>query len=85
MGIEGLEILITKVKYFGGSSYIDLPLEIKNKKACVKIQNNNEECFKYSILAALHYQEIQKDHSRPSKYTKWLNELNFNGIDFQLN
>ena len=85
MGIEGLEILITKVKYFGGSSYIDLALEINNKKACVNIQNNNEECFKYSILAALHYQEIQKDHSRPSKYTKWLNELNFNGIDFQLN
>ena len=82
MGIEGLEIVITKVKYFGGSSYIDLPLEIKNKKACVNIQNNDEESFKYSILAALHYSEIQEHHSRPSKYTKWLNELNFSGIDF---
>ena len=82
MGIEPLEILITKVKHFGGSSYIDLPLEIKNKKPCVNVQNMNEECFKYSILAALHYSEIQEHHSRPSKYTKWLNELNFNGIDF---
>ena len=75
-------MLITKVKHFGGSSYIDLPLEIKNKKACVNIQNNNQECFKYSILAALHHLEIKEHHSRPSKYDKWLNELNFNGIDF---
>ena len=29
MGIQYLEILITKVKHFGGSSYIDLPSEIK--------------------------------------------------------
>ena len=82
MGIQYLEILITKVKHFGGSSYIDLPLEIKNKKACVNVQNNNQECFKFSILAALHYDEIQKDHFRPSKYTKWLNDLNFDGVDF---
>ena len=83
MGIQYLEISITKVKHFGGSSYIDLPSEIKNKKACVNVQNNNQECFKYSILAALHYDEIKDDHpARPSKYTKWLNDLNFNGIDF---
>ena len=82
MSIQNLEMFVTKVKHFGGSSYIDLPLEIKNKKACVNIQNNNEECFKYSILAALHYQEIKKDHYRPSKYIKWQNDLNFEGIDF---
>ena len=82
MGIQYLEILITKVKHFGGSSYIELPSEIKNKKACVNVQNNNQECFKFSILTAVHYDEIQKDHFRPSKYTKWLNDLNFDGIDF---
>ena len=83
MGIQYLEISITKVKHFGGSSYIDLPSEIKNKKACVNVQNNNQECFKFSILAALHYDEIKEDHpARPSKYIKWLNDLNFNGIDF---
>ena len=82
MGIQNLEILITKVKHFGGSSYIELPLEIKNKKACVNVQNNNQECFKYSILAALHYDEIKFNPERPSKYIKWLNDLNFDGIDF---
>ena len=83
MGIQNLEMLVTKVKHFGGSSYIELPLEIKNKKACVNVQNKNDnECFKYSILAALHYDEIKDNLKRPSNYTKWLNDLNFNGIDF---
>ena len=82
MGIQYLEILITKVTYFGGSSYIELPLEIKNKKACVNVQNNNQECFKFSILAALHYDEIKFHPERPSNYTKWINDLNFDGIDF---
>ena len=84
MGIQYLEMLVTKVKHFGGSSYIELPLEIKNKKACVNVKNNNQECFKYSILAALHYDEIKFNPERPSKYTKWINDLNFNGIDFQV-
>ena len=82
MGVQYLEILITKVKHFGGNSYIELPLEIKNKKACVNVQNNNHECFKYSIIVALHYQEIKEHPERPSIYNKWENELNFNGIDF---
>ena len=82
MGIENLEILITKVKHFGGSSYIELPSEINNKKACINVQNNNQECFKFCILAALHYDEIKEYSERPSKYTKWLNDLNFEGIDF---
>ena len=75
-------MLVTKVKHFGGSSYIELPSEIKNKKACVNVQNNNQECFKFSILAALHYDEIKDNLKRPSNYTKWLNDLNFEGIDF---
>ena len=82
MGIQYLEILITKVSFFGGSSYIELPLEIKNKKACVNVKNNNQECFKFSILAALYYDEIKFHPERPSNYTKWINDLNFDGIDF---
>ena len=73
MGIQNLEMLVTKVKHFGGSSYIELPSEIKNKKACVNVQNKNDnECFKFSILAALHYDEIKDNHpARLSKYIKW--------------
>ena len=50
-----------------GSSYIDLPPFIKNKKACINVGNKDNECFKWAILSALH----------PAK-----NDLNFKGIDF---
>ena len=82
MGIERLEIDITKVKNFGGSSYIPTPPEIKATKLCINVQNKNKECFKYAVLSCLHYDDIKDNPKRPSKYIKWLDELNFRGIDF---
>ena len=64
-----------------GSSDIALPKEILMKKTCVNVQNN-DQCFKWSILAALHPQE--KNAERVSKYTKFDDELNFNGIEFPI-
>ena len=65
-----------------GSSYIELPKEILIKKAHVNVQNKYYQCFKWSILPALHPQE--KDANRVSKYTKFNDELNFNGIEFPI-
>ena len=63
-----------------GSSYTRLPKEILIKKACINVQNEDNHCFKWSILAAQH---PQKNHSeRVSVYTKFESELNFDGIEF---
>ncbi|XP_043463981.1 uncharacterized protein LOC122499598 [Leptopilina heterotoma] len=61
-------------------SYIDLPLAIKKKHACVNIQNTDNKCFKWAILSAL-YEPI-RDSNRVSKYIQYENELNFTGIEF---
>ena len=37
-----------------GSSFIKTPPEIANKKAILNIRNSDNNCFQYSILAALH-------------------------------
>ena len=37
-----------------GSSYIPLPPKLQNTKACINIQNNDEKCFLYSVLAGLY-------------------------------
>ena len=42
------------------SSYIDLPEKIKNKKICNNVKNNDNKCFMWSILSALH--PIDKKH-----------------------
>ena len=63
-----------------GNSYVDLPNFIKKKKACVNVANDDNECFKWAILSALH--PAVKNASRVSSYKQFNNELNFKGIKF---
>ena len=44
-----------------GSSYIDLPLWIKNKKACINIQNDDNKCFMYAVQCGV-YEVYKKPH-----------------------
>ena len=43
-----------------GSSYIGLPEWIQNKKAVINPQNKDEECFKWAVISALHYETLSK-------------------------
>ena len=56
------------------SSNIDLPKEIKLKKAVVNIQNNDNICFLYSVLAHLHPPQWKPERvSHDNKYENTLN------------
>ena len=44
-----------------GSSYIDSPECLKNKKATINPKNNDDNCFQYAIIAALNHKQI-KNH-----------------------
>ena len=63
-----------------GSSYIDLPPFIKNKKACINVENQDGECFKWAILPALH--PAKTNTNRVTTYVTHENGLNFKGTDF---
>ena len=66
-----------------GSSYIDLPKEIKSKGAIINVQNKDDRCFEYAILSAQHHNKVDQKHTnRPLKYKEHLGKLNFTGIDF---
>ena len=41
-----------------GGSYIDCSSWLKYKKATINPKNNDNECFKYALTAALKYSEI---------------------------
>ena len=64
----------------GGGSYIELPKDIYNTKAVVNVKNKDKECFKWSVLAALH----PADHhaERLTHYQPYKDDLNFEGINF---
>ncbi|KAL7298566.1 hypothetical protein TKK_0008339 [Trichogramma kaykai] len=62
-----------------GSSYIDLPRFIKNKVACCNVQNLDNRCFEYSILARKYWM-TDRAHD-PNKYKQYLGELNMDGLE----
>ena len=84
--ILNLTVFIKKYQpMHGGSSFIELPKSVKNKRACINVKNKNDnECFKWSILAGLfsHLYPQQKNKNRTSTYQTHEKELNFSGIDF---
>ena len=65
-----------------GGSYIELPEWLKSKKAVINPQNKDEECFKWAVIAALHHEEIKKDHQRISRLRPYEKQYNWEGLEF---
>src|SRR5277367_63745 len=76
--IHYLDVCINSLNHLKGSSYVELEKWIQDKKAVINVKNEDEQCFKWCILAALH---PTKSHpERISHYKQYKNELNFDGI-----
>ena len=72
--IKSFKLNYTKYKPLRGSSYIDLPINIKNSKSCINPKNTNDnECFKWCL--AIHNalkQGDKKNLERISKLKKYI-------------
>lgn len=80
--IEQIKIQVSKAQILRGSSYVELPKWVANKTACINIQNKDDKCFIWSVLASLH--PVNRDAERVSKYRMYENELNTTGLQFPL-
>jgi hypothetical protein len=78
--IINMEINTVKYSPVAGSSYMDLPPKLRFSRGLLNIQNEDNECFLWSILAALH--PVQMHPERVSNYIQYEDTLNFLGIDF---
>ena len=79
--VRRLVICIVQYKpLVGGSSYIPNPEWLRKKKCVVNVINDDEKCFQWSILSALHEPKFHKE--RLGHYLRYENELNFDGITF---
>ena len=56
-----LEIKSVKFNPTKGSSYIDLPKRIKDKKAIINVKNKDGKCFLWCILRYLHPKERDEE------------------------
>ena len=52
--VEKLVLHTTRWDPINAGSYIDLPPFLKNKKAIINMKNEDDECFKWSVLRALY-------------------------------
>ena len=72
-----------KIKARSGSSYIETPKWISDKKATMNPNNTKDECcFAWAITAALHHEEIKKDSQRITKLTPFVQNYNWKDINF---
>ena len=65
-----------------GESYIKSPEWLKNKKATINTQNENDDnCFQYAITVALNHQNIVRDLQGISKNEPLINQYNWKRIE----
>ena len=63
-------------------SYIPTPKFIESKKCTINVQNSDELCFAWSVLAALYPSKI--DQNKVYRYSKYIDVLHVHGLQFPL-
>ena len=54
-----------------GSSHLPLPDWLARKKAIINPKNSDLECFKWAVIAAMRWEEIDRDHQRITKLKRF--------------
>ena len=75
-----LDINFHQLNLTRGSSYLPLPDWLASKKAIVNPHNDDEECFKWSVIAAEN--TGMKDPQRVSNLRKFMDNYDWSGLEF---
>ena len=82
--IDSHYLNVTLYKPLNGSSYVELPTELRNpKKGLINIKNKDDESFRWCHIRHLNPQTEHPERIK-KKDKKMINELNYDGIDFPL-
>ena len=82
--IDSHYINVTLYKPLNGSSYMELPTELRNpKKRLINIKNKDDECFRWCHIRHLNPQTEHPERVKKED-KKMINELNYDGINFPL-
>ena len=75
-----LDVNFHQLNLTRGSSYLPSPDWLARKKATVNPHNNDEECFKWSVIAA--EKAGMKDPQRVSNLRKLMDNYDWSGLEF---
>jgi len=78
-----LEVNFAKYNPLRGSTYLKLPREIANKKACINVKNDDEACFFWAVLSAL--KPVERNSCLPETYGDYRDSFNCDNIDLPVN
>ncbi|XP_030767535.1 uncharacterized protein LOC115891247 [Sitophilus oryzae] len=70
-----VDVRVNKINPLKASSYIPLPKEIEAKRAVLNIQNTDQKCFVWSVLAAFHPVPRTQNANRVQNYQSFEQEL----------
>ena len=65
-----------------GSSYLPLSPWLAKKKAIINPNNDDNECFKWAVIAALEFPNIKSHPERISNLIKFSNNCDWSGLEF---
>lgn len=80
--INELMINLSRFDPISGSSYINLPKFLSDKKAIINVQNKDQQCFKWAVLSAIY--QPKSNSSMQSSYAQYHSKLNFKGLSFPI-
>lgn len=75
-----MDVVIMEYLPLSGSSYIELPIKLRFRRGIVNVQNDDNKCFLWSVLAALH--PVDRNPQDISQYRSYENQLNMKDIEF---
>ena len=76
-------LLINIFVILGGSSFIELPSKLKSKKSLLNIQNNDNKCLKWVLIAAkLRERGDCKNLYRTSKLSRYEDLIDDTGVNY---
>ena len=62
---------------------MELPKVLKDKKAIINIENMNEKCFLWAIIAGTYLKDVKcQNPERPARYREYESKFNLDGILF---
>ena len=83
--LDSIDLLyyhLQKVGLKRSGSYVDSPEWLKNKKATINPQNNDGNCFQYTLTVALNHQNIGNNPKGISKIKPFIDHYNWKEVDF---
>lgn len=77
-----IELYVSKFRIIRGSSFIALPAKYQGLRCFINVINEDNQCFKYSVLAAIHGSKLQCNKDISEKYKNYEKKYKWDMLTF---